>query len=236
MLRTIRQKQEELIQFVVHDLRAPLTVMLTGLEVLQDVASESPDQAQQSLIRGGITAGKRMLTLINSLVDLSRLESGQMPLHIEPVDVRELVDSSLEQVTLWAARNQVALTTDIDPGLGTVQADHELTLRVLVNLLSNAIKFSPPQSTVLVRVVPSGADALAFSVVDQGPGIPKEWTRKVFDKFVQVEAYQAGVKTGSGLGLSFCRLAVEAQGGSIWLESQFGQGTTATFTLPVARV
>jgi two-component system sensor histidine kinase VicK len=104
-------------------------------------------------------------------------------------------------------------------------------LRVLVNLLSNAIKFSLPGPTVALRVAPKSG-VLAFSVIDQGPGIPKEWAHKAFKKFVQVEALQTKAQVGSGLGLNFCQLAVKAQGGHIQLESERGKGTQVTFTLP----
>jgi signal transduction histidine kinase len=114
-----------------------------------------------------------------------------------------------------------------------VCTDFELTMRVLVNLLSNAIKFSSPESVVTVRVTSSDTAMLTFSVIDQGRGIPKEWGDRVFDKFTQVEAdRKRGPVVGSGLGLTFCRLAVESLGGHIWLESKVEKGTTIAFTLP----
>jgi len=174
-----------------------------------------------------------MLTLINSLLDLAQLEGGRMPLQPGMVSVKELVEQSLQQVSVWAGRNRVALSFEPDASVETVYADHAVTIRVLVNLLSNAIKFSPPGSVVTVRTAPSDTNRVAFSVVDQGRGIPKEWRNRVFDKFVQVEARRAGSTVGSGLGLSFCRLAVEVQGGHIWLESEINRGTTITFTLPM---
>jgi signal transduction histidine kinase len=147
--------------------------------------------------------------------------------------VKELVEQSLQQVSVWARRNRVTLTFEPGANVETVYADPAVTIRVLVNLLSNAIKFSPPQSVVTVRTAPSNANRVALSIADQGRGIPKEWEDKVFDKFVQVEARRAGSTVGSGLGLSFCRLAVEAQGGHIGLKSEINQGTTITFTLPM---
>jgi signal transduction histidine kinase len=234
ILQASRKRQRELVGFIIHDLRTPLTLILTGLQLLQEIGSKTMDETQQALINSGITSGNRMLILINSLLDLSRLESGQMPLQIGEVSVKELVRLSLEQVDLWARRNRDTLTAQLNTEIESVQADRELAVRILVNLLSNAIKFSPPESTISVRVAPAEVNMLAFSVIDQGPGIPKEWIEKVFDKFTQVEAHRAGATVGSGLGLNFCRLAVEAQGGRIWLESEAGKGTTITFTLPVA--
>jgi len=161
-----------------------------------------------------------------------RLESGLMPLQISEVNVKELVDLSLEQVALQAEQNQLTLATELNTDIERICADRELTVRVLVNLLGNAIKFSPASSVITVSVASTEANMLAFSVADQGPGIPKQWVRKAFDKFAQIEARQAGAAVGSGLGLTFCQLAVEAQGGRISLKSDSGQGTTVTFTLP----
>jgi signal transduction histidine kinase len=115
-----------------------------------------------------------------------------------------------------------------------IYADPDVTTRVLVNLLSNAIKFSRPHSSVIICIEASDANMLAFRITDQGPGIPNEWVDRVFDKFTQVDARKTGGAIGSGLGLTFCRLAVQAQGGQIWLESEVGKGTIVTFTLPIS--
>lgn len=232
-LRVAQEQQEELAQFIVHDLRSPLSNVMTGLQTLQDTASESMDITSRDLVEMCLVSCNRMLTLINSLLDLAQLERGRLPLQPGMVGVKELVEQSLQQVSAWAGRNRVALSFEPDANVETVYTDHAVTTRVLVNLLSNAIKFSPPGSVVTVRAALSDSNMAALSVTDQGRGIPQEWANKVFDKFVQVEAQRAGSTVGSGLGLSFCRLAVEAQGGRIWLQSEINKGTTITFTLPV---
>ncbi len=234
-LRKSHDRQEELGQFIVHDLRSPLANVMTGLQVLQEDADETVEPLQEDMIEMCLVSCNRMLTLINSLLDLAQLESGKMPLQLSEVSAQDLVRSSLDQVKVWAARNQVPLKSRVDSRVQTVYGDPVAIVRVLVNLLSNAIKFSKPGSIVTIGVEPSRADMAAFSVTDQGPGIPKEWAGKVFDKFTQIEARKVGGAVGSGLGLTFCRLAVEAQGGRIWLESETGSGTTVTFTLPATR-
>ena len=113
-----------------------------------------------------------------------------------------------------------------------ILADADLVVRVLVNLLGNALKYSPVGGTVHVSAAAYPGDKVALHIRDEGMGIAPEWVDKVFGKFSQVEARKAGAAIGSGLGLTFCRLAVEAQGGRIWLESTVGQGTTVIFTLP----
>jgi signal transduction histidine kinase len=180
----------------------------------------------------GIASCNRMLTLINGLLDLARLESGKMVLNIQETALKTVFDTSVQQVSALAARSDVNVISQIDDGIETIQADAEVTVRILVNLLSNALKYSPEDSTVVVSAVPYTIEFVAIRVADTGPGIPKEWVNKVFSKFTQVEAREAGIGVGSGLGLSFCRLAVEAQGGRIWVESVVGQGTTVIFTVP----
>ncbi|HNT78332.1 MAG TPA: HAMP domain-containing sensor histidine kinase [Anaerolineae bacterium] len=231
-LHAARTQREELTHFIVHDLRSPLANIITGLQTLQEISQDTHDATQANLVEMASVAGNRMLTLINSLLDIAQLEGRQMPLKLEQIAVSELVESATAQVRMWAERNHITLTTQLASNISTVYGDVELTRRVLINLLSNAIKFSQANTTITIRVVPAENGMLAFSVSDQGVGISKEWADKVFDKFVQVKARRAGTTVGTGLGLAFCRLAVEAQHGRIWLESEVDVGTTVTFKLP----
>jgi signal transduction histidine kinase len=190
-LKSSKERQEELSQFIVHDLRSPLSNVMTGLQTFQDVSGETLNSAQRDLIQMCLVSCNRMLTLINSLLDLARLEGRQMPVQRSEVNIKELVESSVNQVTVWAGRKQVTLNTDLAVDTETVYTDSGVAMRILVNLLSNAIKFSRPESVVTVRVTPSEDALLIFSVIDQGYGIPEEWVGKVFNKFVQVEARKA---------------------------------------------
>lgn len=190
------------------------------------------DDIQRNLVQSSLVSCSRMLMLINSLLDLAKLERKQMVAGIEESSVEEMVKASVEQVSAWARRNNVTLISSLESGVSTVLADPVMTMRVLINLLSNAIEFSPPEPTVMIRASTNVDGAVAFSVTDQGPGIPREWADEVFDKFIQVEAYRSGKIVGNGLGLAFCRKAVEAQSGRIWLDSEVGGGTTVVFTLP----
>jgi signal transduction histidine kinase len=231
-LRMASRRQEELAQFIVHDLRAPLANVITGLQQLDPMVAGSTATTPKMLVELCLASCDRMLTLVNSLLDLARLEKGQMPLRPVEVNPTEVVELSLRQVQLWAERNGVNLTSEIEGEVPAMYADPALTVSVLVNLLSNAIKFSPVGSVVQVNVGSTNAGMVAISVSDQGQGIPQAWAEKVFDKFSQLEARRVRGTVGSGLGLAFCRLAVEAQGGHIWLDSELNKGTTVTFTLP----
>lgn len=233
-LRRTQAKERELVEFVVHDLRAPLTNVVLGLKTLDSLAKQNLPPEQKKLIQVAVTSGNWMATLINSLLELSRMEGGNMKMELGSVSAMELAEQSLRQVNLWAEEKNIALAQEIEPGLSPAAADGQITIRVLVNLLSNAIKFTPEGKTVTLHIARRDNRALLFRVTDQGPGVAKQWVKRVFDKYAQVEAGKANALPGSGLGLTFCRMSVEAQGGRIWLESEQGAGTSVMFTLPVA--
>lgn len=231
-LRAARSHQEELSHFIVHDLRSPLSNVLTSLQYLLDTHDGSLDAGQQDLVRLSIASSNRMMSLINALLDVAKLEHGRMQLVVRETRVQALFDEAIGQVAAMALHGEVNVTRVIDAGAEHVLAESDATVRVLVNLISNALKYSPKNAVVTLRAAPAAHQMVALSVTDQGPGIPPEWKERVFEKFAQVEARRQGLAVGSGLGLTFCRLAVEAQGGRIWLDSVVGQGTTMTFTLP----
>jgi signal transduction histidine kinase len=233
-LRESRRMQRHLTDFIVHDLRSPTANISMSLNALKR-NRETMDDRQQRLIDIAAGSTDRVMMLIESLLGLSRLEHARMPLKPAEVSAAELVTAATEQLAMWAADCGVTIVHEIKPDASVVYADHDLALRVLVNLLNNALKYSPPGSTVTVRTAPHDEEWIALSVTDNGPGVPQEWAHRVFDKFEQVQARQAGVASGSGLGLAFCKMAVQAQRGRIWLESDAKAGTTVTFTLPAKR-
>jgi signal transduction histidine kinase len=234
-LRAARYRQNELVNFVVHDLRSPLAVSTTALGLLDDYATGLVD-SDRSLVRDALAANKRLQTLIDAILDTARLESGRLPLNIDVMDPCGAAEEAVAQVDLWAAQRQVSLSLDADGPLPWALADPDLTTRVLVNLLHNAVKYSPVESrvSVVISAEPAEPPHLRFTVTDQGPGIAPEWADRIFEKFIQVEAQRAGRPVGAGLGLTFCRLAVEVMGGRIWLAHSGAEGTTICFTLPAA--
>jgi len=231
-LRASRDLQEQLLEFIVHDLRSPLiTIQLSLDPIRQRPDSVSEDQVRQRASMALGAAGA-MRTLVDSLLDLPRLSQHKMPIQPVDISVADLVGDTVNQ--LVGTTKEVTVAYDLGRAVTTVYADPEITRRILVNILGNAMKHSPPHSTVRVSAVPYGPSRVAITVADNGPGVPKEWVKRVFEKFAQVEARKAGGAVGSGLGLTFCRVAVEAQGGDIWMESELGAGTSVTFTLPVS--
>ena len=233
-LKAANARREELAQFIVHDLRAPLSNTLSGLSLLLEISGDSLDSMQEEIIQISLASSNRMLTLVNSLLDLAKLESGQFEVNLQAVDVKKVINIALEQGFAMAKRSEVTLVSEVDEEIHKILADNDLVLRVLVNIISNALKFSPTGTTVKISALRYENQQVVMHVHDEGKGIPKEWADKVFDKFAQVDAKRQGTIIGSGLGLTFCRLAVEAQGGRIWLTSEVGQGTTVSFTLPQA--
>lgn len=233
-LKSTRIRQDELSQFIIHDLRSPLGNVISGLETMRDVAGADLDPTQDMLIQATLSSANRMLTLINSLLDLAKLEYGKMPVRAAELAVADLVSSSMSHLTNMAARKEVTLRNEATDGSLRVHADPDLTTRILVNLLSNAVGVSQSGKAVVVHTARTPGGEITFRVVDSGPGIPAKAIGKVFDKFGQIEMRKEGGYRGSGLGLAFSKLAVEVQGGRIWMESEVGQGTTVSFTLPAA--
>ncbi len=224
--------RDALIEFLVHDLRSPLTNIISGLETLLVSTEDNLTPEDRELIELALIGAHRLLTMVNSILDLRKLEEGKFPLYLKEFDPHEAVGEAVRQVQLWARQNNVTLQVDFAPEVpNKMVADRWVLIRVLVNLLSNALKYTPAGGTIVLTVVMDDG-WVHFSVKDQGPGIPKEYLERIFDRFVQVEARKAGAAVGTGLGLTFCKLAVEAHGGRIWVESEVGKGTTVHFVVP----
>ena len=227
-LKESQRLQRQLTEFIVHDIRSPVTSSISGLETLKSV-SDNLDELQQELVEIALVGNQRTLSLVTSMLDVSKLQSGKMETQFTSVDVAQLVEEAVDDVRLWAQTNEITLDQRVS--VASWVLDPNLVRRTLVNLLSNALKFSPPGSTVVVSAESSG-NVIRFSVADQGPGIPPEYKERIFEPFNQVK----GTKGGSGLGLTFCRLAVQAHHGRIWVESTLGHGTTMVFTMPMGHV
>lgn len=231
-LRSHEHLRDALIEFLVHDLRSPLTNIISGLETLLVTTEQNLSPEDRELVELALIGAHRLLTMVNSILDLRKLEEGKFPLYLKEFEPREAVGEAIRQVKLWARQNQVTLQVHVDPEVPQKMiADRWVLIRILVNLLSNALKYTPSGGTIAVTVTMDNS-WVHFSVADQGPGIPKEYLSTIFDRFVQVEARKAGAAVGTGLGLTFCKLAVEAHGGRIWIESEVGQGTTVHFVIP----
>ena len=232
-LTTVNQLKNDLASMIVHDLRTPLTSVISGLQTMEMLGDLNEDQTEflNISIEGGLT----LLGMINDLLDISRLEEGSLRLKYAEVQANSLLDDALRQVTSLASHKNLNLVSDIAPNLPPLAADVDKLERTLVNLLGNAIKFTPAGGTITLSMRPAEDEpALIFAVTDTGEGIPPDAFDRIFEKFGQVETRKAGQKMSTGLGLTFCKMVVEAHGGRIWVESEIGKGSTFSFTIPTA--
>lgn len=229
--RSVAAMRDELTNTMVHDLRNPLTVIQSSLELLTIDSPDEVSESQQQVLEVMQHGTQRMLNLVTAILDVNRLESGQMPLDREPVLLPMLVADVLAMQTVLADEKQLQLINEVAADLPPVSVDVELVRRVFQNVIGNAIKFTPPDGTVRVsaQIDPSDERMLAVSVCDTGPGVPLDLQPRLFERFVTGRSHGRG----SGLGLAFCRLVLEAHGGRIWVESGAGPGAMFKFTLPI---
>lgn len=226
--QTAERLRQDLLHVTVHDLRNPLNVVGAALSVVADAEMSGIEPSLHGYLQLAQRGCQQAMDLVSAILQVSELESGQMPLKRQPINATELVRNVCDEMRLLATEGQLALAVELPSDLPTIHGDAALLRRVLENLLSNAIKFTPPGGTMRITAQPT-ADGLHLVVQDTGPGIAPEMEGRLFEKFCT----GAEEKRGSGLGLAFCKLAVEAHGGQIWIESSPGQGTQAHVTLPL---
>ncbi len=235
ILRDISERLElaelrtDLTSMIFHDLRSPLGNIISSLDVLQ--ATLSPvDETIQSVLSIAMRSSRRASRLVESLLDLNRLESERAVLTKTRASIGALIVEAVEEIHPTAEAKGQLLRMNLSPGLPTIEMDEDMIRRVLINLLENAVKYTRSGDQIAVAAARRDGEILV-SVRDSGPGIPEEDRERIFDKFTRVT--RDSRPKGIGLGLAFCRLAVEAHGGRIWVESQEGQGSTFHFTLPI---
>ena len=227
-LQEVEKLRDDMRNMIVHDLRTPLTAVIAGVEMLGSHGELS--ELQRTMISIAAGGGRTLLGLINDLLDVEKMESGASLLQYTELSAAALVANAIDQVRTLAEMEETALVSDVTDGLPPFSGDRNKLSRTLVNLIANAIKFTRA-GTVSVRVSHDEPGHLRFAIRDTGTGIPPESFERIFEKFGQLGA---GHRVGTGLGLAFCKLAVEAHGGSIAVESMPGVGSTFSFTIPVA--
>jgi signal transduction histidine kinase len=225
-LETLR---DNLTHMIVHDMRSPLTVAAGAYEIML-TERDRLSQTQLEFAALGQNSCRELIEMVSSLLDVSRMEAGQMPLNRDPCDLRDIARKATQSVVVLAREKKLTMQVSGDPSRASV--DRDIMHRVLVNLLGNAIKFSPKDGTIEVDVSCAG-ETVRVTVNDQGHGIPSEFHQRIFDKFGQVQSRKQDKKLSTGLGLTFCKLAVEAHGGHIGVESQQGKGSTFWITIPI---
>jgi len=226
-LRELESLRDTLVHMIVHDMRTPLMVVSNYLQMAG--MQKLPEQAADYITRAADATGA-LVEMVSSLLDVSKMEAGQMTMQLTAVDLRDLLKEALGKVE--SLKGQRALTLVVPDQAVMLTCDAGLILRVIQNLLGNALKFTDRErGTIEVRVEP-GKDTLRVTVTDNGPGIPEDYHAKIFEKFGQVASWEQGRKYSTGLGLTFCKMAVETHGGRIGVDSEVGEGSTFWFELP----
>jgi signal transduction histidine kinase len=234
--RELARLRQELTDMLVHDLRSPLTVLLGSLELVKTDLAPGEHEEIHEVLALAEQSGDQMLRLVNNLLEIGRLESGQVLVRPHVVDMPALMETVAARLTPLAAPARIRLEVVAEADLPPLQADPEIMERVLHNLVDNAIKYSPDGGRIQIWARLDGeepAEAMLVGVSDEGPGIPVLERPLLFQKFRGVRD-SAARRRGTGLGLPFCKLAVEAHGGQIWLEDGRGPGSTFVLRLPLA--
>ena len=221
--------RRELVANVSHELKTPISALRAHLENLLDGVEEpNPETLQVMLVQS-----ERLGRLVDELLDLSKLESGDVPLEREPVEVAPLVAQVLSEIQVARPESAVSVSDELPVDLPAVYADRERVHQVLFNLLDNAVRLTPSGGRVTVSAS-RHSGSVDVAVADTGPGISPEDLPRVFERFFRVDASRSRDDGGTGIGLAIARSVVEAHGGRIWAESERGKGSTFTFELPVA--
>lgn len=229
-LKELESLKDGLTHMIVHDLNNPLTVTSGNIELLKLYSKDNLSRNQRECLESALLAANELKRMIGDLLDVNKMEEGKIILNYEDFDLADTARQVVEQMKILAERDDKTLSLeDCDDNLH-LEADKELVRRVIGNLIGNALKYTPDKGHVYVRASSADNDSLCISVRDTGSGIPQDYLNRVFDKFVRVESEK--VKTGRGLGLAFCKMAVEAHGGRIWVESEPGSGSNFKFLLP----
>jgi signal transduction histidine kinase len=232
-LEVASQHKSEFLANMSHELRTPLNAIIGFSEVLTDRMFGELNEKQNEYLKDIYASGTHLLSLINDILDLSKIEAGRMELELTDFDLPTALDNALTLVRERAGRGNITLRTSVDERLGEVQADERKIRQVVLNLLSNAIKFTPEGGRIDVVAAPKDG-SVEVSVSDTGVGIAPADQEAVFEEFRQVGTAEKKAE-GTGLGLTLCRKFVELHGGRIWVKSQVGTGSTFTFTIPVRR-
>lgn len=230
--RELERLKREFISIISHEIRTPLSSIRGALGLVAEGILDDDPQTAREMLSIANNNIERLVRLVNDILALNRLESGQVDLKYQWCPAISLVQQAFSSVETLATTHQIRLEATVPDDL-QVWADPDWLVQVLVNLVNNAIKFSPPQTAIAVTAEAIAPESIIqFSVADQGRGIPADKLQTIFGRFQQVDASDSRQKGGTGLGLAICRQIVQQHGGRIWVESELNKGSTFYFTLP----
>lgn len=228
-IQELERLRDELVHMIAHDMRTPLTGIMAYLAMVLGNDEKKLDPDIRVDLEASLDSAEKLNEMVTTLLDVSRLEQGKMPLHKQDCSLKEVVNKALEHLGgLVKGRN---LKLHSDPDIPVTLCDPDIIERVMINLVGNALKFTPKDGNIIIEIK-GEPHWNHITVSDNGPGIPSEYHSTIFEKFGQVEGRRENRKFSTGLGLSFCKLAVDAHGGSITVDSEIGKETRFHVRLP----
>jgi len=230
--KEISKMKDDFLHSITHDLRNPMTSIRGFLKFLRDGMGGPLTDQQKNMLEIMNRASVRLLSMINDILDIAKLEAGRLELTLSECDLKEMIKHVTELLQSQTQKKHINLITEIPENLSKITADPMLLERVFINLISNSIKFTPDSGKITVKIT-EDENELKASIIDTGEGIPQEFLDKIFDKFQQVTGQRKG---GTGLGLTICKYIVDAHNGNIWVESKIREGSKFIFTLPKKQI
>jgi signal transduction histidine kinase len=230
-IEAANRHKSEFLANMSHELRTPLNAIIGFSEVLLDPTMQVTDEERLQFQTDVLSSGKHLLSLINEILDLAKVEAGKMELQIEPALLQDVIEAVSNTMRPLAVKKSIDLRAECDERLALIPMDSARIKQVLLNLVGNAVKFTPETGKVWVRANAENSE-VQIEVSDTGPGIPPEDRERIFLEFQQV-GRDAGKPQGTGLGLALAKKFIEMHGGKIWVESEMGKGSSFTFTLPL---
>lgn len=234
-LEEVSRAKSDFLAHMSHDLRTPLNVIIGFSELMLDGVTGQLNGEQKQCLKDILGSGQHLLSLINDILDLSKIESGKMELKQRNITLRGIIDSLRSEIMPLLAKRKQSFEVDVEAGIPLVYADKAKIRQVLINLLSNSSKFTPDGGQLKIKVVTESNRCLV-SAIDNGIGIRRENQEKIFEPFCQMDNPLGRKMGGTGLGLTIAKQIIERHGGQIWVESEYGKGSQFTFTLPLALI
>lgn len=222
--------KSEFLSNVTHELRTPLNAIMGFSDLLQESIEDKLNDGQRKYLNNIIAGSKDLLDVINNILDVSNIEAGKTNLELEDIDLPGLIDDVKIEMSSFASKKNIELQIEFDPQVGSIRADRNKLQQTLSNLVSNAIKFGKEEGFVKIRTKQM-PDMLHIEVIDNGIGISADDQKKLFKPFIQLDSSSTRKYKGNGIGLYIAKQFVELHGGSIWLESELGKGSTFTFSV-----
>lgn len=225
--------KKDMLHMLVHDMKNPLTGIMGGLKLVLGKKGQALSAAQWNILEMVGRSSKRLLGMVSNLLDVVRVEEGKLSLRDEKFKIEEIVRENIDEIKPFIRKEKKKLVADLEKGLPAMRADRDLLDRVISNLLNNALKHTPTGGEIRVQVqyIPQ-SEEFRVAVANTGEWIPENRREEIFEKFRHGEEQREGWKPATGLGLTFCKAAVEAHGGKIWVESQPGKGNEFIFVIP----